>query len=308
MLEEIDNIQKKENLPVISSDLTFARYINEVKKYPTLSAEEEYMLAKRVQDYEDIEAAHKLVTSHLKLVAKMAYRMRGYGIALMDIVAEGNIGLMHAVKKFNPDLGHRLSTYAMWWIKAAMQEFIIKSWSLVKIGTTTAQKKLFFNLSKAKKRILSLSSSDNRNYMSNDDVMKVAEELQVLPQEVVEMDIRLSGNDVSLDTPIYDDDNHSVTALDLLTEKRANQEINLLKSEDFSNKKKVFTESLKILNERERQIIQLRHLIDIPETLDELSKKLNISRERVRQIEARALEKIKEYCLKTYLKLHYYDK
>lgn len=295
MEKKVNNHIEKRNLPAITADLTFSNYINTVKRYPTLSQEEEYILAKRVQEYHDIEAAQKLVTSHLKLVAKMAYKMRGYGVALMDLVAEGNIGLMHAVKKFDPDLGHRLSTYAMWWIKAAMQEFIIKSWSLVKIGTTTAQKKLFFNLNKAKKKILRLSAGDAQD-IDDTNIEKVAKELNVTVQEVKEMNKRLSGGDLSLDEPLHgDDDQSATTALELLPEIRSDQEEVYIEKEELLKKKKIFTESLKQLKNREKEILYERHLLEEPKTLEELSKKYNISRERVRQIEAKAIEKIKNF-------------
>ncbi len=289
---------ENENVPVISSDLTFSSYVSTVKKYPTLSQEEEYMLAKRVQEYHDLEAAQKLVTSHLKLVAKMAYKMRGYGIALMDLVAEGNIGLMHAVKKFDPDLGHRLSTYAMWWIKASMQEFIIKSWSLVKIGTTVAQKKLFFNLNKAKKKILRLSSDQYKSDIDDFDAEKVAQELNVTTEEVKEMNQRMSGADLSLDTTSVNnnhDDYDSRAVIDILPEKGLNQEAKYMLNQEAAYKKQLFREAFTHLNEREQEIIRARHLVEEPFRLEDLSQKYNISRERVRQIEAKAIEKIKNY-------------
>jgi len=285
-----------EKLPILSTDLTFSKYINEVKKYPTLTPEEEYMLAKRVQEYHDVVAAEKLVTSHLKLVAKMAYKMRGYGIALMDLVSEGNIGLMHAVKKFDPDLGNRFSTYAMWWIKAAMQEFIIKSWSLVKIGTTSAQKKLFFNLNKAKKRLRSVSDL-NHDQLDQSTAERLADELNVSSKELYEMDSRLSGGDISLDQEVFNDGDSNIKAIDLLPETKDNQETSFIDFENKSMQKKLFKEALLRLSEREREIITNRYLKEENKTLSDLSKEYDISTERIRQIEARAIEKIKKYCL-----------
>ncbi len=270
------------------------QYLQEIRKYPMLSAEEEYILAKAVAEHQDINAAHQLVTSHLKLVVKIALSMRGYGISLMDLISEGNIGLMHAVKKFNPELGHRLSTYAMWWIKASIQEYVIKSWSMVKIGTTVAQKKLFFNLNKIKQKIRNFHSRSH-DYLSNEDVDVIATQLNVTHQEVKEMDSRLSGNDYSLDSPIHNDDGDSTTMMEYIPENRANQEVVLAYSQEENLKKKLFNKAISMLNEREQAIISARHLQDDPETLDVLSKKYNISRERIRQIEARALEKLKEY-------------
>lgn len=296
MSNKKNNNAEAANLPVISTELTFSRYLSEVKRYPTLSQEEEYILAQRVREYHDVDAAHKLVTSHLKLVAKMAYKMRGYGVALMDLVAEGNIGLMHAVKKFNPDLGYRLSTYAMWWIKAAMQEFIIRSWSLVKIGTTAAQKKLFFNLNKAKQKILNLSSDEGKENLDDNDMLSVAKELNVSAEEVKEMSKRMDG-DISLDAPLHiQDDSSTLTALDLLPEGRSNQEASYIRNEELSNKREVFAEGLKLLNDREKEILSARHLTEKPETLEELSQKYNVSRERIRQIEAGAIAKLKNHC------------
>ncbi|MEQ9115180.1 MAG: RNA polymerase sigma factor RpoH [Rickettsiales bacterium] len=287
---------RDKSLPVLSADLTFSNYVNEVKKYPTLTAEEEYMLAKRVLEYHDADAAHKLVTSHLKLVAKMAYKMRGYGVALMDLVSEGNIGLMHAVKKFDPDLGHRFSTYAMWWIKAAMQEFVIKSWSLVKIGTTAAQKKLFFNLNKAKKRMNSLSNV-NHDQLDDASAVELAKELNVSQKELKDMNGRLAGGDISLDQNLNKDGESGVAAIDLIPESRINQEASFIASENQEKQKRLFSEAFQTLDEREKKIISSRHLGEEIKTLSDLSKEYDISTERVRQIESRAIEKIKKYCL-----------
>lgn len=279
--------------PVDSSSLSM--YLQEIRKYPILSAEEEYLLARQVIDQQNIQAAHKLVTSHLKLVVKIALSMRGYGIALMDLIAEGNIGLMHAVKKFDPELGHRLSTYAMWWIKAAIQEYVIKSWSLVKIGTTVAQKKLFFNLKKAKQRILNFHSR-NSEELSNDDISELAVQLNVTENEIKEMDSRLSGGDYSLDNPVASRDGmENATMLDFIPESRANQEIAMAHTEETNIKKRIFGEALANLSERERAIVAARHMQEEPETLDVLSKQYNISRERIRQIETAAMNKLKSY-------------
>lgn len=279
-------------LSTASGGLT--QYMREIRKYPVLSAEEEYVLAKAVADHQDINAAHKLVTSHLKLVVKIALSMRGYGMSLMDLISEGNIGLMHAVKKFNPELGHRLSTYAMWWIKASIQEYVVRSWSMVKIGTTVAQKKLFFNLNKVKEKIRNFHMRSHDS-LSNEDVNNIAAQLNVTNQEVKDMDMRLSGNDCSLDNPIYNDEGNSTTMLEYIPENRANQEIALSTYQEASLKKKLFDNAMLTLSEREQAIISARHLQESPETLDALSKKYNISRERIRQIEAKALEKLKNY-------------
>lgn len=278
----------------LSSTDLLTRYIQSIKKYPILSADEEYILARSVVDHQDIKAAHKLVTSHLKLVVKIALSMRGYGLSLMDLISEGNIGLMHAVKKFNPELGHRLSTYAMWWIKATIQEYIIRSWSLVKVGTTAAQKKLFFNLNKIKRRINNLHASNN-NLLTESDIDFVAEQLNVSPQEVKEMDCRLAGGDYSLDRPFYDDEGHSSSMLEYIPEKRANQEAMLAHSQESEIRKKLLYQAMLSLNERERDIISARHLQDEPETLSTLSKRHKISLERVRQIESAALAKLKKH-------------
>lgn len=279
------------NIPT-KVDSNLALYMQEIKKYPMLSAEEEYLLARKVIDEQDIDAAHALVTSHLKLVVKIALSMRGYGLAMMDLIAEGNIGLMHAVKKYDPELGHRLSTYAMWWIKAAIQEFVIKSWSLVKIGTTVAQKKLFFSLKKAKQKIMNYHST-NSDIMSHSDVKELARQLNVTENEVIEMDQRLSGRDFSLDSPLRSSEEETTSMLDFLPEPKANQETMLAVAEEASNKRKLFGEAMANLNDRERAIVAARHLQEEPDTLDDLSKKFEISRERVRQIEAAALNKLK---------------
>jgi RNA polymerase sigma-32 factor len=284
------------SLAVVSEnnlDYSFSRYLAEARSFPILEAEDEYMLAKRVQLYQDPESANKLITSHLRLVAKLAFQLRGYGMALMDLVAEGHIGLMHAVKKFDPDKGFRFSTYAMWWIKASMQEFIIKSWSIVKIGTTAAQKKLFFNLGKIKKKIANITG---RNFLDNDDIQSTAMQLDVSYEEVKEMDSRLSNDDFSLDAPISNSNEEEICALDLIEESRPNQEYLMIENDEYSSRKKKLAHALAQLNERERDVIASRHLSESPLTLEDLSKKYAISKERIRQIESRAFEKIKSIC------------
>ncbi len=287
------------NLPLITQDQAITDYIKQISVYPILDAEEEYALAKRVHDCQDLEAAHDLITSHLRLVVKIAINMRGYGIALMDLISEGNIGLMHAVKKFKPDLGYRLSTYAMWWIKAAMQEFIIKSWSLVKIGTTAAQKKLFFNLNKIKKRINILDGMSGSRELSREDTKKIASELDLPEKDIKEMNNRLSLSDASLDSPIILDNNEEAgTLLETIKDDTLpNQESIIIDSDEENYRKQLFQEAiLTCLDNREKDILSSRHLVEKPITLEDLSKKYDISRERIRQIEARALKKVKNFC------------
>jgi RNA polymerase sigma-32 factor len=278
-------------LPSVIADPSLASYMRQANSYPLLSQEDEYILAKRVSEYQDVESAQKLITSHLRLVVKMAFDMRGYGVALMDLISEGNIGLMHAVKKFNPELGYRLSTYAMWWIKAAMQEFIIRSKSLVKIGTTLAQKKLFFNLNKIKAKIEHLEGSD----LSQHNTKSIAERLQISEREVTDMNRRMTLPDVSLDDPITQD--AESTMLETIEDSRESHELTLGDKQDYARRSTLFYQSMGKLNDREKQIISARHLQDSPSTLEELSQKFGVSRERVRQIESRAMEKIKEHCL-----------
>ena len=278
-------------LPVLG-DKELSKYLKKVNNYPSLTEEEEFTLAEKVFNNQDITAAHTLVTSHLKLVVKIAIQMNHYKMSLMDLIAEGSIGLMHAVKKFNPYLGNRLSTYATWWIKASITEYIIKSWSLVKIGTTVAQKKLFFNLNKLKRKIL---DTKNTTALTDSDVKIIAEQLHVLPTEVKEMNLRLSQTS-SLDENVSSEDD-STTFMDLLEDKTANQEVLIAGQQDNSQKKQIFLNSLEQLNDREKAIFIERRLNDNSVTLDDLSKKYNISRERVRQIENRAMEKVTKYCL-----------
>lgn len=274
------------SLPVLSNDVGLTRYLQEIAKFPCLEADEEYMLAKRLVETQDIDAAHKMVTSHLRLVAKIAMGFRGYGLPVVELISEGNIGLMQAVKRFNPELGFRLSTYAIWWIKASIQEYILRSWSLVKIGTTAAQKKLFFNLRKVKKTLASVESKS----LSNEDIATIASELNVTELDVVEMNSRMSGADYSLNEPVGLEGDDEL--IDMLPETRDNQELIMSASQEMSRKKSLFQRALATLNPRERHIISERRLKDEPATLEDLSQMYNISRERVRQIEARAMEKL----------------
>lgn len=278
-------------VPTSTLDSSVASYMKNANTYPMLTQEDEYILAKRVSEYQDVEAAQKLITSHLRLVVKIAFDMRGYGVAIMDLISEGNIGLMHSVKKFNPELGHRLSTYAMWWIKAAMQEFIIRSRSLVKMGTTLAQKKLFFNLNKIKAKIEHLEGSD----LSKHNTKVIAERLQISEKEVIDMNRRMTLHDVSLDAPLEQDGEGTV--LETIEDTKISHEHELSNKQEYSRQSSLFYKAMEHLNEREKQIINSRHLQESQSTLEELSQKFSVSRERIRQIEARALEKIKGYCL-----------
>ncbi len=282
------------NLPVLPSDSVggFSRYLRQINSIPSLTKEEEFMLAKNYLEQNDLAAAHKLVVSHLKLVAKIALQYKNYGLPVTELVSEGNLGLMQAVKKYDPDLGHRLSTYAMWWIKAAIQEYVLRSWSLVKIGTTAAQKKLFFSLGKIKRKL----SNEYGRAINDGDYDVIAQELGVSKKEVSEMTQRLSGSDLSLNNPIGGDDN-SVEMIDILPESKPSCEITLMNKENLFNKKQVLFDALKELGEREANILKSRKLSDNPSTLDSLSTEYNISKERVRQIENRAFEKVQHYVL-----------
>ncbi len=282
------------NLPAVSSEASFSMYLREINKIPSLTKEEEFLLAKAYLENQDLEAAHKLVTSHLKLVAKIAMRYRNYGLPITELVSEGNIGLMQAVKKYDPDLGYRLSTYSMWWIKASIQEYVLKSWSLVKIGTTSAQKKLFFSLSKIKHKITNMYSRS----VNEGDYQAIADELGVTVREVNEMSQRLSGPDLSLNRTINNDsDNSGSEMLELLPESKPSQEDILSRRQILGNKTQILSEALGELNEREVQILTARKLNDSPLTLDTLSSQYNISKERVRQIETKAFEKVQNYVL-----------
>ncbi len=282
--------KKISNLPVLSGDVTLSNYLNEIKKFPMLSAEEEYTLATRLRIHGDTDAAHQLVTSHLRLVAKLAMGYKGYGLPITDIMSEGNVGLMQAVQKFDPEKGFRLATYALWWVKAAMQEYILRSWSLVKIGTTAVQKKLFFNLRKAKNQIQAYEDGD----LNPENLEKISKQLNVPEKEVVNMNRRLSGADPSLNAKISSDDGSQTEWQDWIEADTPNQEEEYAEKEEDSIRKDLISESLSVLNERELDIVQTRRLSEETTTLEELSEKYDISRERVRQIEVRALEKIKE--------------
>ena len=282
--------KKISNLPVLSGDVTLSKYLNEIKKFPMLSAEEEYTLATRLRIHGDTDAAHQLVTSHLRLVAKLAMGYKGYGLPITDIMSEGNVGLMQAVQKFDPEKGFRLATYALWWVKAAMQEYILRSWSLVKIGTTAVQKKLFFNLRRAKNQIQAYEDGD----LNPENLEKISKQLNVPEKEVVNMNRRLSGADPSLNAKISSDDGSQTEWQDWIEADTPNQEEEYAEKEEDSIRKDLISESLSVLNERELDIVQTRRLSEETTTLEELSEKYDISRERVRQIEVRALEKIKE--------------
>jgi len=269
---------------LVSGDTT--RYLEEIRRFPMLEAEEESVLAKRWREHGDADAAHKLVTSHLRLVVKIAVGYRGYGLPLSEVISEGNVGLMQAAKRFDPQKGFRFATYGMWWIKAAIQEYILRSWSLVKMGTTANQKKLFFNLRKAKSKISALEQGDLRP----DQVKLIARRLGVTEQDVIEMNRRLGG-DVSLNAPIRDDGD-SGEWQDWLVDEASDQESRLAESEQLENRKKALGEALSVLNKRERRIFEARQLADDPVTLEDLAVEFGISRERVRQIEVRAFQKV----------------
>ena len=278
------------NLPVLSSEGNLAVYLQEIKKFPMLSAEEEYMLAKRFKEHGDSDAAHKLVTSHLRLVAKIAMGYRGYGLPVTDLISEGNVGIMQAVKKFDPEKGFRLATYAMWWIRAQIQEYVLHSWSLVKIGTTAAQKKLFFNLRKIKNQLLSIDSGT----LSPENVREIATRLDVKEVEVINMENRLTS-DQSLNIKLGEE--NDTEWQDLIVDKNDTQDKVIENKDELSYRRKLFTEALNVLDAREKEIIKLRKLKDNPVKLEELSKKFKVSRERVRQIEERALKKLQKEVL-----------
>jgi RNA polymerase sigma-32 factor len=275
------------SLPIPSAESGLTRYLEEIRRFPMLEPQDEYILAKRWREHADREAAHKLVTSHLRLVAKIAMGYRGYGLPISEVISEGNVGLMQAVKRFEPEKGFRLATYAMWWIKAAIQEYILRSWSLVKMGTTANQKKLFFNLRKAKSKISALEEGDLRP----DQVKLIARRLGVTEQDVVDMNRRLGG-DVSLNAPIREDGDSGEWQDWLVDDVTTNQETRLAESEESDNRKQALSEALSVLNDRERRIFEARRLADDPVTLEELASEFGVSRERVRQIEVRAFEKV----------------
>jgi RNA polymerase sigma-32 factor len=272
----------------ISPERNLSRYLQTIRRYPMLSLEEEYSLAKRWQSAGDHQAAHKLVTSHLRLVAKIAMGYRGYGLPLSELISEGNVGMMQAVRRFNPDRGFRLATYAMWWIRAAIQEYILHSWSLVKMGTTAAQKKLFFNLRKLKGEMQALEEGD----MSEDHVVRIANKLRVSEEDVVSMNRRLAGPDHSLNAPVREEGEGEWQ--DWLLDEGQDQEERLADDQEFRARRKLLVGAMKTLTERERHILSERRLKDTPATLEHLSRQYGISRERVRQIEVRAFEKIQK--------------
>ena len=279
------------NLPSIDVEGSLSGYLAQIKKFPMLSAEEEYMLAKSWKDRGDLKSAQKLITSHLRLVAKIAMGYRGYGLPVSEIVSEGNIGLMQAVKKFEPEKGFRLATYAMWWIKASIQEYILRSWSLVKMGTTAAQKKLFFNLKKVKNQI----SANNMGDLKPEHVNEISKRLNVKKEEVVSMDRRLSGKEKSLNAPIKNED--GMEWQDWIVDHKIDQELKLSQDQEFDERKKLMDNSMNILNQREKEILTARRLSENIATLEDLSKKYKVSRERIRQIETKAFEKLQKAML-----------
>jgi RNA polymerase sigma-32 factor len=281
----------RSNVPSLASgEAGLSRYLDEIRRFPMLQPQEEYMLAKRYAEHGDVEAAHRLVTSHLRLVAKIAMGYRGYGLPMGEVVSEGNVGLMQAVKKFEPERGFRLATYAMWWIKAAIQEYVLRSWSLVKMGTTANQKRLFFNLRKAKAKMQALGEGDLRP----DQVKEIATKLNVTEEDVVSMNRRLGG-DASLNAPIKAGDGESGEWQDWLVDDRDNQEKILIDQDETDERRDMLAGALGGLNERERRIFAARRLSEDPATLEDLSVEFNISRERVRQIEVRAFEKVQAF-------------
>ena len=277
---------KNNMIPAISNEGNLSSYMRQIKKFPLLEAKNEYMLAKAWKEQGDVKAAHKLVTSHLRLVAKIASGYRGYGLPLSDLISEGNIGMMHAVKRFEPEKGFRLATYAMWWIKASIQEYILRSWSLVKIGTTAAQKKLFFNLKKIKSKISALDEGD----LTPEQVDKISTELSVPKKEVVSMNRRISGSDYSLNAPVTKEGEGEWQ--DWLEDETQNQEATFADTEEYLLKKNIMQDALKVLSDREKDIIYERQLNEKPLTLEDLSIRYGVSRERIRQIESKAFEKL----------------
>ena len=281
----------KAKVPALSGEQSLNRYLSEIKKYPVLTAEQEYMLAKRYEEHEDPEAASQLVSSHLRLVAKIAMGYRGYGLPVSDLISEGNVGLMQGVKKFEADRGFRLATYAMWWIKASIQEYILRSWSLVKMGTTAAQKKLFFNLRRMKKQLEAYDDSD----LHPDDVAKIATDLGVPEQEVVNMNRRMMmGGDGSLNTPMRNGEEGAGEWQDWLTDDGPLQDETVADAEEAHVRHEMLVEAMDSLNEREQHILTERRLTESPQTLEELSQVYDVSRERIRQIEVRAFEKLQK--------------
>ena len=281
---------KNYNLPILSNEGGLSGYLAQIKKFPMLDAEEEYMLAKNWKTTGNLKSAEKLVTSHLRLVAKIAMGYKGYGLPVNEMISEGNVGLMQAVKKFEPEKGFRLATYAMWWIKASIQEYILRSWSLVKIGTTTAQKKLFFNLKKLKNQISPRTEGD----LKDEHVTEIAKRLDVKKDEVISMNRRLAGKEHSLNAPIGEDGEEWQ---DWVVDKEMDQELKFAQKEEMDHRKDLLKKSVEILNDREKEILYARRLNDDPTTLEELSKKYKISRERIRQIENKAFEKVQKHMI-----------
>ncbi|MDQ0326125.1 RNA polymerase sigma-32 factor [Rhodopseudomonas julia] len=279
------------NIPVVSTaEGGLSRYLDEIRKFPMLEPQEEYILAKRYQEHDDRDAAHRLVTSHLRLVAKIAMGYRGYGLPIGEVISEGNVGLMQAVKRFEPDKGFRLATYAMWWIRAAIQEYILRSWSLVKMGTTANQKRLFFNLRKAKSQISALEEGD----LKPEQVAHIAKRLNVSEEEVISMNRRLSG-DASLNAPIRANEGEGGEWQDWLSDDETeSQETNLIAQDELDQRRAMLKDAIEVLDERERRIFEARRLSDEPLTLEELSGEFGVSRERVRQLEVRAFEKVQK--------------
>ena len=282
----------KTNLPTLTPEGSFSAYLAKIRKFPMLDAAEEYILAKNWREQGDKEAAHKLVTSHLRLVAKIAMGYRGYGLPVSELVSEGNIGLMQAVKKFDPEKGFRLATYAMWWIKASIQEYVLRSWSLVKIGTTAAQKKLFFNLKKIKNQIFAAEKGD----MLPEHVTQIANQLDVREDEVISMNQRLAGHEHSLNAHVGNEEGDAEWQ-DWVVDEDADQELQVSQRQELQQKQALLKNAMSVLDEREKEILQDRRLIDEPKTLEELSQKYKVSRERIRQIETRAFEKLQKAML-----------
>jgi len=279
------------NLPTLGQDGSLSNYLTQIKKFPMLTAEEEYMLARRWRHRGDLKSAQKLITSHLRLVAKIAMGYRGYGLPVSELMSEGSIGLMQAVKKFQPEKGFRLATYAMWWIKASIQEYVLRSWSLVKMGTTTAQKKLFFNLKKIKNQL----ASNNTGDLKIEHVNEISKRLNVKKEEVISMNRRLLGKEKSLNDPLKD--GGSGEFQDWLVDDKIDQELKLSNEQEFNKRKKLMFSSMNVLNQREKEILTARRLTDDTSTLEVLSKKYKLSRERIRQIESKAFEKLQKAML-----------
>ena len=279
-------MSEKTTLPILSNEGSLSHYLQQIKKFPMLTEKQEVSLANKWKNEGDTKAAHTLVTSHLRLVARIAMGYRGYGLPITELISEGNIGLMQAVKKYDPDKGFRLATYAMWWIRAAIQEYVLKSWSLVKIGTTAAQKKLFFNLKKIKNQLSDYSDGNLKPHQ----VKEISERLNVSEKEVSEMEGRMSGNDYSLNAMVNSDSDEEWQ--EWLVDEDADHEIKIAEKEEINKRKKLLSKAINILNDREKKIIEVRKLSENPKTLEQLSKEYNISRERIRQIEERAFEKL----------------